>query len=700
MRQRFSVLVPSVRHARATAIAALLAVTGAGSVSAADESPAADSNAPVTLQTTVVTAEKQGRSLHDTATSTDVLDAQALEERGDYGSRDVLANAANVTAMGQGNAAPSIRGIDGTGAAQGVDAFFAGTRPRLNVTVDGRPLSYNEIVFGDSGLWDVEQVELLRGAQSLLQGRNAIAGTLAIKTRDPSFAPEAGVMALGGDYDRVEGAFYASGPLVADQLAVRVSGDIQRHQSFLDFGSFPGTDDPGQFDTRNLRAKLLYKSEALPGFSELVTFQHASSRAPQAESVSRPFDDTDVPSTAQMPVFASRSNSLISDTGWDFADRLRFQNLFTATDLHVDRFAPAGTGVAAIDTDQYVLEPRLVLDRGDSATSGILGVYLFKANQHEFIDYPFPETFTDRVKTAALYAEGAIAFAGNLELTLGARYEREEHRRYGGDGMAVRVDIDKDYDALLPKLGLAWHPSAAWTLGVVASRGYNAGGGGVTFGVPVTTYSYDPEYVRDYEAYFRGDLAGGRVQITGNVFHGDYDDLQLLYVLDPDPLNYSAVIRNARRAHNTGAELGLRWFAVEGFEVHADVGLLRTRITDYPGSGVEGNQFAGAPSFTSDFGVAWHAAGGFEASFDVRRSNAYYSDVENRPFGRVDAYWLARAKAGFHFGRAFVFAGVNNLFDQRGPVGIYTATSVPTPYDWAQLQQPRAWYAGLRYDFR
>lgn len=697
MRRRLPRRTSSARTPVCLAVLAALACAG---TAWADESSPDGADRPVTLQATVVTAEKQGRSLHDTATSTDVLDAQALADRGDFSGRDVLANAANVTSMGQGNAAPSIRGIDGTGSAQGVDAFFAGTRPRLNVTVDGRPLSYNELVFGDSGLWDVDQVELLRGAQSLLQGRNAIAGTLAIKTRDPSFTPEAGVMALGGNHDRGEGAFYASGPLIADQLAVRLSGDLQRHQSFLDFEGFPGTGDPGRFETRNVRAKLLYKPQALPGFSQLLTFQYADSRAPQTESVARPFDATDVPSTLQMPVFASRSNSLISDTGWDFADRLRFQNLFSATDLHVDRFAPAGSGVATIDTDQYVLEPRLVLDRGDSATSGIAGLYLFKADQHEFIDYPLPETFTDRVRTAALYGEGSIAFAHGLEFTLGARYEREEHRRHGGDGMAVSVDIDKTYDAFLPKLGLAWHPSAAWTFGVVASRGYNAGGGGVTFGVPVTTYAYEPEYVRDYEVYFRGDLLDGRMQLTGNVFRGDYRDMQLLYVLDPDPLNYSAVIRNAKRAHNGGAELGLRWFAAEELEVHADVGLLRTRITDYPGSGVEGNEFAGAPSLTSNVGLAWHAANGLEASFDVRRSNAYYSDVENRPFGRVDAYWIARAKAGFQIGNAFVFAGVNNLFDERGPVGIYTLTSVPTSYDWAQLQQPRTWYAGLRYDFR
>jgi len=93
----------------------------------------------------------------------------------------------NISLVGTGNQAPTIRGVDGTGAAKGADAFYAGSRPRLNVQIDGRPASYNEITFGDSALWDVDHVEILRGAQSTLQGRNAIAGTLITKTKDPTF---------------------------------------------------------------------------------------------------------------------------------------------------------------------------------------------------------------------------------------------------------------------------------------------------------------------------------------------------------------------------------------------------------------------------------------------------------------------------------------------------------------------------------
>ena len=57
-----------------------------------------------------------------------------------------------------------MRGINGAGPSQGSDAFLAGTRSRLNIQVDGRAASFNEITFGDLGLWDVQQVEIFRGA--------------------------------------------------------------------------------------------------------------------------------------------------------------------------------------------------------------------------------------------------------------------------------------------------------------------------------------------------------------------------------------------------------------------------------------------------------------------------------------------------------------------------------------------------------
>ncbi|MGO1068788.1 TonB-dependent receptor [Lysobacter sp. CA199] len=661
----------------------------------AEQAPRADATS---LDRIVVKAEKQGRSQQQTGTSATVLNQRMLEARGLEDSRAVLSNLVNVTNVGVGNVAPAVRGVDGTGPAGGVDAFFAGTRPRLNLAIDGRPASYNEIVFGGSSLWDVEQIELLRGPQSLLQGRNAIAGTLAIKTRDPSFEPEGSVRVLAGDYERRQAAFAVSGPLAGDQLAFRLSGDIQRQHSYLDFLPIPGASDPGEFETRTLRGKLLFKPEALPDLTALLTFQHAQAKAPQGETESRPFGHG-INSTPDMPVFANRSNALILDTQWRLSERLRWDNLISATDLRVNRYAPVRGGIATIDNREYVLEPKLVLDRGDARSSGVFGAYLFQAKQDELIDFPADERFNDEIRTAAIYGESQVALSDRWELTVGARYERESHRRQGGEGVLVKIDIDETYSAFMPKLGVSFKPNASWTVGGLVSRGYNAGGGGVTLDFPIVSYSYAPEYVINYEAYFRGELADGRVQITGNVFYGDFRDMQLPFDLNPDPAVWSVVVRNADRARNYGAEFGLRWKAMPGLELYSDIGLLRTKVTEYPGSGIQGNEFAHAPSLTSNLGLIWRGQSGGEFSLNARYSNAYFSDIENRSFGRTDPYWIANAKGGYHFGRLYLFAGVDNLFDDRSATELSTFTNQPSPFDTASLLRPRSWYAGLQYDW-
>ncbi|WP_254458366.1 TonB-dependent receptor [Xanthomonas sacchari] len=658
--------------------------------------------APATLPRIVVTAEKQERAQRDTATSADVLSERELRRRGIVSSRDAFADAVNVVYLGHDNAAPAIRGIDGAGAAVGVDAYFAGSRPRLGITVDGRPLSFNEIVFGSSSLWDVQQTELLRGPQSLLQGRNAIAGTLAIKTRDPVFAPEGAALFSAGGHAHYQGALLFNAPLVVDELALRVAADVQHHDSFLSYSGYSGVRRPGRFETHNVRAKLLYTPKALPGVRELVTLQHTDATAPQSETTQFPYTSR-VASTPQMPVFRTRATAVLSDTQWPLGERLTLRGLATATDLHVERDALPRSGIADLDAKQYTFEPNLALDRGGSAFSGLLGLYLFRSRQDETIDYPFDERFHDRVDTEALYAQGTLALSERVDLTVGARYERERHRRDGGDAARyIALDLDTTWRTFLPKLDLAWHPSGAWTLGLLAQRGYNAGGGGVTLGYPqATIYSYAPEYVRDHELYVRGDLAGGRLQVNGNLFYGEYRGLQLPFLTSTQPY-YQFVIRNARRAYNAGAELGLRWLPSARVDVHASLGLLRTRITDDAGWGTQGNAFANAPRVTGSLGASWHGVSGLDLNLDLHHSGSYHSDVQNTPLARIHPYWLGRASAGYHLGNVYLFAGVDNLFDHRDPLMIYVFASAGaySAYNTGTMPEPRTWYAGLRVDFR
>jgi outer membrane receptor protein involved in Fe transport len=637
--------------------------------------------------------------LLDTATSTAVLSQRDLERRaGLITSKDVLEHTPNISIVGTGNQAPTIRGVDGTGAAKGSDAFFAGSRPRFNVQIDGRPASYNEITFGDTALWDVRQVEVLRGAQSTLQGRNAIAGTMLIKTNDPTYETEAAVRVGGGNYEQQRYSAMVSAPLVADSVAFRLTGDyLEKHTFVRGFESFPGVADPGEFSALNVRGKLLIEPASIAGLRALITLNHSDYTGPQTENVDRPFARYRSGFSFQ-PVFEPENTSLIGDVQYDIDPRFSVSLLASGSDLSVARKSPPGNGIADIDGREYVFEPRLNY-RGGGRTSAVVGAYLFRADNDESIDFPSPQQFADEVRTAALFGEATLQLTDALDLIGGARFEDESHARQGGDQTSVVIDLDESYSAFLPKAGLAWHLGNKATLGFTIARGFNGGGAGFTFDETTevfTNYQYDPEYVWTYEIFGRQELANG-VGLTANVFYSRYRDMQLSYDLTPaDPTDFSFVVRNAEATESYGAELGVDWQAAEGLGVYASVGLLNAQITKYPDSGFQGNDQPFAPDFSASAGVTW-SRNGWDAGLSTRYSSSYYSDLENNPRGKVDAYWVANAQLAYTWKGVRVYGYVDNLFDSTDLLTVYSG---PTPEtDTADILPPRTYFAGVQYSF-
>jgi iron complex outermembrane receptor protein len=646
-----------------------------------------------------VTAERTERSIMDTATSVVVLDDTMIEQRpGMDSSNDVLANIPNVVLPSTSNLAPAVRGVDGTGPAQGRDAFLAGTRPRLNVQVDGRPLSYNEVVFGDTALWDVEQVEVLRGAQSTLQGRNAIAGTVAIRTKDPTYDYEVGGRAIGGDYDRRTLSAVLSGPIIDDQLAFRVAVDHQRTESYVDFEDIEGAGDPEDFESLTLRGKLLIEPKSWEGFATTLTLAHSDYQAPQVESVRRPVEDHET-NFPFMPIFNPRSTGGIMDSSWQIDDTWTIENTLSVTDIDIARKALPGDGNATVDAFEIVEEPRVRFTGLDGRLNVLGGFYLFNNQQDEFLDLIGGGTFDDSTETYAVFSEATLTVFDDFDLTLGGRYERETRDRVGSLG-PFSIDFQETYDAFLPKFGIAWHATDELTFGAIASRGYNGGGAGFSYEPPFTSYVFKPEYVWTYEAYTRAELLDKKLMLTGNLFYSRYKDMQVPFDLDPSPDVWSIEIRNADRVETYGAELGARWLAAPGLELFADLGLLEAEITKYRNSDLQGNDLPLAPTFTADFGFSYRHESGFDLSADARYTGEYFSSIKNDPDEEIDPFWVLNAQAGYVFGadeNVRIFGFVNNLLDADDPTLIEEgATSAD---DALYILHPRSFGVGVEAHF-
>lgn len=618
-----------------------------------------ESSDPIKLPVIVVIGEKSTRHKFETGTSIEVNDAEQIKHSNHtINASDLLQNTANVIDTGTGNDLPSIRGVDGSGPATGAVAFVGGTRPRLNMSVDGRTSTYNEFAFGTQSLWDVQQVEVYRGPQSVMQGRNAIAGAVVITTKDPGFEYESALKIAAGNQDYLQLAAMISAPIIENELAFRLSVDRQERESFVDLISYDPVGDPSKFETTTIRGKLLYTPVDIPELTTKLTMNHIDSRAPQTEAHTNPNSARYSP---QRPVFETESLSTIWDTQWVFNDYVTLDNKIIYTDYNNDRLSlPAPAGVpATLDGKEFQIEPILRLSSANEQWKGLVGLRYFKGDQDETVDLlGVHNIFKDKSETKAILGEVSYLPNEFYEITLSGRFENESHRRDGGS-TSISIDRDKSYHEFLPKIDIAWKPSFNHVLGSKVARGYNPGGAGVTFASPVVSYSYEAEYLWNYELYHRYRNDSETFELATNIFLNDYEDMQLPYYLSAS----SVTIRNAEKVKTYGAEFNLNWMPLDGLKVYAALGLLKTKIEKYPNSNIEGNHLSRSPDYTLTAGVNYISAQGWEIGGSFRLTDDYYSNYQNNAIGKIDGYHEFNLQAAYNFKKARLSLFANNVFD-------------------------------------
>ncbi|WP_261842189.1 TonB-dependent receptor [Aliamphritea ceti] len=527
---------------------------------------------------------------------------------------------------------------------------------------------------------------MFRGPQSTQQGRNSIAGAIIIKTADPTFDWQGKVRSIVGSQNTKVNSFAVSGPLVEDVLAFRLAADKQSSNTAVNFTSYAQEQNPDLYKNETVRGKLLFTPN--DDVRSLLTFGRTDGQAPQSEHVVAPYSQRTAEFPNQ-PTFHSRNTYGILDTRWKISDNVSTELNMSYTDFQTVRHALAGQGNLTINGDETVLQPTIRLQNDDQSISGFAGAYIFNTEQNEVIDIFGGGAFQDQTDSQAVFGEVNLLLSDEHSLTLGARYEKEQRKRSGNAG-PVTLNFDETYREFLPKATLFWDLHDDWTVGFTAGKGYNGGGAGITLSPPFLAYTYKPEYVWNYEAFLRGSMLDGHLDITANIFHNDFKDMQLPFNLAAD----STVIRNAEEATTSGIEAGARYHFSPGNEVFANLGLLQTKINKYSDASIQGKDLARAPAFSLDVGFITTPLPDFEISANLKHSDAYYSDATNSPRGKVDPYTVANTKLAYTIQNNLkIHLAVNNIFDNEDTVLINTSRSSAT------ILNPRMITAGIEYNF-
>ena len=626
------------------------------------------------LQEVRVTGERLARPQSETASSVVVYSGERVESlSGADRIEQVLALTPNVQ-LGSGGVGPTIRGQDSTGVLRDLPAFLGGTRPRATLQVDGRAVSYNEFVFGLSSVWDVESVEIFRSPQTTTQGRNSIGGAIFVETRDPAYDWEGRVRVLGGNYDTRQGSAVISGPLVADQLAFRIAGDIRRSHtsSQIDEHSIVGA-NPNDDDYGVIRVKILAEPEALPGARLLTTYTHVDSLMPQMEGVRLPFQKRMDP----LPLYGDFStdvDSLTSVLDFPMAAALQSKTTLSWGDSSITRYALPGLGQTQTHSTDFSIES--VLHWVPTQPVQVLGgVHYLRTNLDQFIDLSAvlgKGKFTDQQQSLGLFGEMQYQPMARLSLTAGIRFQRDNQDRQGllgGVGPGFPVDFDQTFDAWLPKFSVSYAVSSNTRFGALIQRAYNPGGTTLNLNTGAQE-DFGAETLWNYEVFTRASFAGGRATVSANLFYNDISDAQRAqsrpYTVPGGATAFWAKIQNVPIAESHGLEVELQWLVGSQLTLRAGLGLLDTRIveTATPADPILGNEFQRSPDMTAAVAVDWQPTEHWRFSLQGHHNDGYYSDDANTPALHINAASVVDVRASYDTRRWSIFGYVRNVFDK------------------------------------
>ncbi|MEM8661234.1 MAG: TonB-dependent receptor [Pseudomonadota bacterium] len=351
------------------------------------------------IEEIIVIGTKQGLALQQVTDSVELISELRAEREVVFNVAEAISRAANASVVRNDLNSINIRGInrfgtDGTGAGQAINIYFDGA-PASNVALEG----------GGQSLWDVGQVEVLRGSQSTVQGRNAIAGAVVVQSNPPTYHWEGAARVLAAEYDTQQYAATLSGPIVNEQLAFRLSTDYQDTDGFTEYGvdGEPAADR----DSITTRGSILIEPDALDALSALITAEYSERNVGSAiGQISSPtganepeyadFDPTDFETFSNLRRSVEYETTRVSaDIAYELTTAITLQLLGTFEDASYDGKNGTNTTSSFGDTssfffgktDTYTAEARL--DFAFENWTGLLGAYYFKSDVDQNIDSVF-----------------------------------------------------------------------------------------------------------------------------------------------------------------------------------------------------------------------------------------------------------------------------------------------------------------------
>lgn len=536
-------------------------------------------------------------------------------------------------------------------------------------------------------LFDIERVEVLKGPQGTLYGRNSESGVINIITRQPDNERRGKVFGEYGLYDtehgtspRYRAGVSISGPVVTDKLYLGLAGQWENSDGFIR-NEYNGDDEAGKTDRLNGRGTLRWTPSARWDISLIADvmktddnplFMRFSSGTFETEHHEVDYDVSEYlweqESNGQnlRIKYEGHAFNLVSITGRrDYKEKI-------LTDQDLSPLPTYGSQNITYEDDLLSQELRISSPDNHGPFEWLTGLYGFR----EELDINFRSGLGNRktdidIKGCAVFGQGTYTLFDRLHLTAGIRYEYQDSE--GKQDYALTTySSDLDDSEVLPKFSVAYDFTDKIMAYFSASKGYLTGGYHYSGATGKDNLTYDPEYTWNYEIGLKTSWWDNKVIANLSAFYIDMKDKQ---VSEWNPNSGVSQITNAAKAHSMGAELELQARPAQGLELIAGVGYTEAKIDDWTATewndtytgmvqyDYKDKYLPNVPKYTYNLGIQYRHSNGLLGRVDYLGTGSFYGDTKNKL--KIGGYELVNLRLGYEGDHFDIIFWCKNVFDKR-----------------------------------
>lgn len=671
----------------------------------------------VNLDTIVVSSDFREQTLSQTSANVSVITEEDIYNRASESFENIIGQTPNVNFTSGASRAHYIQ-IRGIGERS---QFKAPVNPSVGLIIDG--MDFSQSALGVT-LFDVSQVEVLKGPQGTTFGANGLAGVVSLQSNQPTKETEAHIEATIGNYNKQAFGAAVGGTLLKDKLLGRFSIYKNSNDGFMD-NSFLNREDTSDIDELTTKGQLkwlvndkhtidlnLIHVDVDNGYDDFTLDNTRDSHADEPGKDRQKTDALSLKSTYQINSkmhLESTISASKSDLEYGYDEDWSYVGEFTESLYPYSSFDQY-----LRDRKQIDFDIRLISDKEgrifSNSTDWTVGAYLKNFSEdltrnYTYLDSPYTSEY--ETQNLAVYGQLDKHLDDKFTVVTGLRVEKWDAEYSDSDNFS----IDTDEVLVGGKLGLEYRQNDESLFYTTLSRGYKPGGVNADNSLSIEAIDYETETLWNLDVGLNSDHLDDKLQSRINFFYGQRRDQQVKSSIaqprDDGSVKFTDYLANAAKSHYFGLESELDFYPMENLHLFSNIGLLQAEFDEYVDPNpdaydAEGREPAQSPKYQYNLGFDYIFADAWMFKADVEGRGSYF--FSNRHDAKSDSYNLMNSSLSYSTGQWSASLWGRNLSDEDYQVrGFGSFGNNPSKFyateTYTQLGSPRTFGLTISYDY-